>query len=172
MERPAFEKLKDFRADLERRAALLQGREPEAAIQGGARMAQDEMDGLASELGAVRRELAALQNPPMGGHLGDLIKGAWSEATNIITGELRKEWQAKAGELDTLKKSFLAVVGELGKIKAKADEVSAGLMESLMSIPGPKLAIPSLATGISERHKTGIIYLDPQESERAFKKGE
>jgi hypothetical protein len=183
MERPAFQKLQEFRADIKRRAALLRGRElkiltelaesekdfPEAAIQGGAKVAQEKIDGLASQLGAVRRELAALQNPPLGGRLGTLVKEAWQEATNIITGDLRKNWEAKVVELDELKKSFLAVVGELGKIKAKADGVSAGLMESLISMPGPKLAIPSLATGVSERHKTGVIYVNPQESEKSFK---
>lgn len=184
-DRPAYKKLMDFQADLERRAALLRGREkefvselavkekdfPEAAIQGEAKMAQEKIDNLASELGTVRRELAALENPPVGGHLGTLVKDAWQEATDIITGDLRGEWDGLAARAESLKEAFLAVVAEMGSIKRRADSVSSRIAEALLSLPGPKLAVPSLTTGISERNKTGIIYINPQESERAFKKG-
>ena len=60
---------------------------------------------------------------------------------------------------------------ELGAIKRRADIVSGRINEALLTIPGPKMATPTLSTGVYEQSKTGIIYLDPQESERAYKGG-
>ena len=180
-----YEKLMDFKADLQRRAVLLRTREreiltelaaneealDEAIIQGKHHVVQERIDGLKSELTNLLRELNALEHPPMTGHLGELVRGAWTEATNEITGPLRKEWEAELTEAEKAKAMFLRAVAELGGIKRKADVISSRINEALLTLPGPKMAAPSLSTGIYEHSKTGIIYLNPQESERAFKGG-
>jgi hypothetical protein len=185
MERPAYKKLMDFRADLQRRAAQLRGREreiinslatqeaglDEAIITGGHQIVQEQIANLKTELASIQRELKALDNPPRTGILGDLVRGVWEEATDEITVDLRREWDAGVLELERARAMFLAAVAVLGEIKRKADSISSRITEAILAMPGPKLATPSLTTGIvsrPDRHE-GPIFINPQESEKAFK---
>ena len=124
-----YEKLMDFKADLQRRAVLLRTREreimtelaaneealDEAIIQGKHHVVQERIDGLKSELTNLLRELTALEHPPMTGHLGELVRAAWQEATSEIQGPLRKEWEAELTEAEVA-----AVTGEIRSFYGKA----------------------------------------------------
>jgi hypothetical protein len=184
MTETAYQKLIDFQADLQRRATILRGREgeiiaslsereeafPEAVILGQAKRAQAEIDTLNLELANLRKELAALSNPPVGpdSRLGKLIQAAWQESVDEITGPLREEWDAEVVELEKARTMLLKAVTELGGIKRKADAISNRINGALLSIPGPKMVAPTLSTGIYEHSKTGVIYLSPDEVERAY----
>lgn len=173
---PAFQALQDFRADLSRRAWELRGKEQEltnelagmearldeAIVLGTHRAVQTDIDRLRAELAPLQREIQVLENPPPGGKLGALVKSAWGEAVSIITVDLRGEWNTEVVELEKAKAMFLKSVGTLGAIKRRADSLSSRITETMMAVPGPKLAAPALATGIisrPDRHE-GFIFMD------------
>jgi hypothetical protein len=182
----AYKRLIAFRADLDRRAAELRVQEAEirtdlAELEEGLdeaiildvhRPIQEKIKETNQLLSNIQREIKALENPPQGGILGDLIKAVWKEAADEIQGPLREEWNSEMLVLEQARQIFLGTVSRLGEIKRKADVVRGRISEVLLSMPGPKLVVPSLATGVYEHSQKGPIYIDPEESEKAFKEGD
>jgi hypothetical protein len=177
----AYQRLMEFRADLEQRASVLQVKEreifdelvdlesgfDEAVIRGDHEAVQEKINVLRTQLVSVQKELHILRNPPKDGHVAKLVREVWDEAVNEISGTLRDRWDAELVDLASAKAIYLAVVGELGRIKAEADSITSRTTECVL-FTGAKMGVPSLSTGISEKNKSGPIYLDSYAVEKAF----
>jgi hypothetical protein len=107
------------------------------------------------------------------GKYGDLIRAVWNESVDEITGPLRQQFDAKVQELNEVRHIFLSLVAELGSIKRRADSITYSTMDLMQTMPGKKMGVPSLATGIISRQDrySGPIFIDYQECDKAFKKG-
>lgn len=147
--------------------AILEGADPEEL--------QAELDAMQKKIDLKRRESKALEAALSGkartGKLADAARSVWQEGAEIITKDLRAEWDAGVVELEKAKAMFLAAVAALGEIKRKADAVTSKLSYGLRGfLPGA--GTPHLATGIYEEKYIGIIFPDHHEIKNAFQKGE
>jgi len=142
----------------------------EAIITGSQQSVQESINTLKTELANVQRERYAVTNPPRNGILGDLVKAVWTETADQIRGPLRDEWDEKLTELNQAKAMFLKAVAELGEIKRRADSLTSWTTEMMFAVPGLKMAVPSLSTGLIMRpdRKEGPIYINHLEIEKHF----
>lgn len=124
---------------------------------------EEEIETLETEVTKIRRQISALQNPSLNGKYGELVKKFYAESVDTITGKHRKEFDAKVKELEKIKKQFLSKVKELGEIKRQSDSVTSRTMNLMLTIPGKKLGVPTLADGIISRpnRHAGAIFIDP-----------
>jgi hypothetical protein len=185
--RPAFQKLQDFRADLDRRTGLLQGREreiinalvaqeealDEAILTGKHQAVQESIGRLKTELLSCRRELQTLENPPPGGILGKLRQDALNEIREGVA-EKRQYWQEDLRKrLEAKKSEFLTLVEEAGRLHREGSSLVSAFTEIALSIPGVKPGTPAFMTDILMRpdRKEGMVYVTPEETEKSFRKG-
>jgi hypothetical protein len=133
---------------------------------------KDNLDSLQRRIALKEREQglleAALKGQVKAGKVLALAKNVIQEAYDLIPGPLRQEWDAQAEKAKRAKEAFLQEVRKLGQINSRASTVSARANHASDFMGSPKPGVPSLATGVHPVHKTGIIYLDPSETEAAF----
>jgi hypothetical protein len=146
--------------------ALLEGADPEEL--------QAELDALQRKIDLKTREWHALDLAVSGkaktGKVHEAARAVWNEGVEIITKDLRAEWDAEVIELNKAKGLFLAAVSALGEIKDRADVVSSKLSWGLGDfLPGA--GVPNLATGIYTEKHIGVIFPDYDEIKKAFKRG-
>jgi GH15 family glucan-1,4-alpha-glucosidase len=147
--------------------AILEGADPEEL--------QDEIDALQRKVYMKKRELGALDAALSGktrqGKIHNAARAVWNEGVEIITKDLRGEWDSNISKLEEAKAMFLAVVSALGAIKRRADNVTSKLSFGLEQFL-PPAGVPSLSTNIYPERHVGVIFPDHHKIERAFLKGE
>ncbi|MEW6386628.1 MAG: hypothetical protein AB1491_03830 [Thermodesulfobacteriota bacterium] len=94
----------------------------------------------------------------------------WKEGVELITKELKRQWNNRIAELEKAKAAYLAVCAELGSVQRKAEEVSNKLSSALEGFLPPS-GVPRLVTGIDLEELTGVIFPDYNEIKKAFLRG-
>jgi chromosome segregation ATPase len=92
------------------------------------------------------------------------------EAADILTKELRREWNKKISELEEMRAAYLAVCAKLGFIQKTAEEISNKVASNLENFL-PSSGVPRLVTGINLEEYTGPIFLDHNAVKKAFSPG-
>ncbi len=147
--------------------AILEGADPEEL--------QAELDALQRKIDLKTREYAALEAATRGktraGKLAHAARAVWEEGTDLITKDLRDEWDTQVVELEKAKAMFLTAVAAMGEIKRRADSLTSKLSYGLAEfLPGA--GAPHLATGIFEEKHIGIIFPNYNEIKKVYQKGE
>jgi hypothetical protein len=160
-----------MRADL----TAKQGRFDEAVLEGSdPEEMQLEIESLERKIDLKQREYAALEAATSGkartGKVYEAAQAVWQEGADLITKDLREEWDAELVELEKAKAQYLAAVTTLGEIKRRAEGLTAKLSYGLERFL-PRVGAPRLATGIYEEKYSGPIFMDVNAIKKAYQRG-
>jgi chromosome segregation ATPase len=129
------------------------------------------------ELADVQEELAVLlrewtghtQSP----HQLKLRMGALDEIRSAVS-EKRQQWQEEIRpRLEAKKAEFLELVEQAGAHYREGSALIGKFLAVVEHVPGPKPGVPGFMSDVVMRpdKKVGAIFVLPEESEKAFRKG-
>jgi hypothetical protein len=187
----SIQALVGFTEDMERRIAVFQGEERnqiedlekkkealrEATIQGSGETYRQAVSDAEAALARTREQITALADVRDGRagskHLEKLRADALNEIREGVA-EKRRFWQEDLRvRLAAKKDEFLALVEEAGRLYREGSRLVGTFVAITEGVPGVKPGAPAFMTDIvirQDRH-VGPIFISPEETEKAFRKG-